>query len=67
MNWPIGWTDLKPIKHLRWEPLDNEPTGIPRVASGVKDRVNRLKAIGNGQVPKCAEAAWKILSGMVET
>jgi hypothetical protein len=28
----------------------------------VADRVDRLKAIGNGQVPLCAATAWKILS-----
>jgi hypothetical protein len=26
------------------------------------DRVDRLKAIGNGQVPLCAATAWRILS-----
>jgi hypothetical protein len=26
------------------------------------DRVGRLKAIGNGQVPLCAATAWRILS-----
>ncbi len=35
---------------------------IPRIATGVKDRVNRLKALGNGQVPQCMELAWRILS-----
>jgi len=35
---------------------------IPRVAIGIKDRVNRLKAIGNGQVSKVAATAWRILS-----
>ncbi|MFA5187090.1 MAG: hypothetical protein WC551_11460 [Patescibacteria group bacterium] len=34
---------------------------IPRVATGVKDRVARLKAIGNGQVPQCMAAAWRVL------
>jgi len=34
----------------------------PRVAHGVKDRVNRLKAIGNGQVSLCAAMAFNILS-----
>ncbi len=34
----------------------------PRVALGAKDRVNRLKAIGNGQVPQCAAVAFSILS-----
>jgi hypothetical protein len=26
-------------------------------------RMDRLKAIGNGQVPLCAATAWRILSG----
>jgi hypothetical protein len=26
------------------------------------DRVDRLKAIGNGQVPLCAATAWRILT-----
>jgi DNA (cytosine-5)-methyltransferase 1 len=32
-----------------------------RVAHGVAARVDRLKAIGNGQVPECAAEAWRIL------
>jgi hypothetical protein len=28
----------------------------------VAARVDRLKAAGNGQVPLCAAAAWRILS-----
>ena len=35
---------------------------VGRVANGVAARVDRLKAIGNGQVPLCAATAWKILS-----
>ncbi len=35
---------------------------IPRVATGIKDIVARLKAIGNGQVPQTAATAWKILT-----
>jgi len=38
-----------------------EPS-IPRVADGVAARVDRLKAIGNGQVPLCAATAWRILT-----
>jgi len=38
---------------------------VGRVANGVAYRVDRLKAIGNGQVSICAAVAWKILSGMV--
>lgn len=35
---------------------------IPRVSIGVKNRVDRLKAISNGQVPAVAALAWSILS-----
>ncbi|NRA91746.1 MAG: DNA (cytosine-5-)-methyltransferase [Psychroserpens sp.] len=36
--------------------------GVGRVANGVADRVDRLKAIGNGQVPAVVKAAWEILN-----
>ena len=29
----------------------DEERGLPRVSTGVKDRVNRLKCLGNGIVP----------------
>ena len=35
---------------------------VGRVADGVASRVDRLKAIGNGQVPLCAATAWRILT-----
>jgi DNA (cytosine-5)-methyltransferase 1 len=35
--------------------------GLGRVANGVAARVDRLKAIGNGQVPLVAATAWKDL------
>jgi len=35
---------------------------VGRVAHGVANRVGRLKAIGNGQVPQCAAVAFNILS-----
>jgi DNA (cytosine-5)-methyltransferase 1 len=38
-----------------------EPPDLPRVATGIKHRVGRLKAIGNGQVPHCAVLAWRTL------
>ena len=34
---------------------------VGRVAHGVASRVDRIKAIGNGQVPLCAATAWRIL------
>ena len=35
---------------------------VGRVVDGVANRVDRLKAIGNGQVPQCAAMAFSILS-----
>ena len=43
----------------RW--WQTEPN-VGRVADGVAARVDRLKAIGNGQVPLCAAEAWQILT-----
>ena len=37
---------------------------VGRVADGVAARVDRLKAIGNGQVPLCAATAWRILNDL---
>jgi hypothetical protein len=41
--------------------MDEAPFA-PRVANGVTARVDRLKAIGNGQVPLCAATAWQLLT-----
>jgi DNA (cytosine-5)-methyltransferase 1 len=40
----------------------SEPRGV-RMADGVARRVDRLRAVGNGQVPAVAAAAWRILAG----
>jgi DNA (cytosine-5)-methyltransferase 1 len=40
-----------------WEAEPN----VGRVVDGMAARVDRLKAIGNGQVPLCAATAWRIL------
>ena len=42
----------------RWPP---EPD-VGRVADGVPNRVDRLKALGNGQVPAVAAEAWRLLN-----
>jgi len=39
----------------------NQPEPV-RMVDGVANRVDRLRCIGNGQVPLCAAIAWKILS-----
>ena len=47
------------------DPADAEgafESQLGRVAYGVANRVDRLKAIGNGQVPLVAAAAFKLLN-----
>ena len=65
MGWAIGWTSMEPITELDWRDWSVDPADVgevPRVATGIKNRVGRLKAIGNGQVPQVAAMAWKILT-----
>ena len=38
---------------------------VGRVADGVAARVDRLKAIGNGQVPQVVAAVWRKLSELL--
>lgn len=44
----------------------SEPA-LGRVANGVAHRVDRLSAIGNGQVPAVAALAWRVLSDRILT
>jgi DNA (cytosine-5)-methyltransferase 1 len=39
----------------------NQPEPL-RMVDGVANRVDRLRAVGNGQVPICAAIAWRILN-----
>ena len=72
MGWPIGWTSMNPLETPigwanSWWSVDPADAGkMERASSGVPDRVARLKAIGNGQVPACAAMAWLVLSGGLE-
>jgi len=47
------------IGSAQWWEIEPE---LGRVADGVANRVDRLKAIGNGQVPLCAATAWRLLT-----
>jgi len=56
---PCGiYTENSYFGNPRWWQI--EPN-VDRVANGVAAGVDRLKAIGNGQVPLCAATAWKLL------
>lgn len=46
----------------RWVRSWPSESGMDRVADGVPNRVDRLKAIGNAQVSRVAATAWEILS-----
>lgn len=71
MGWPMGWTALEPMTEWRaptveqWQDGSWED-GVPRVGVKIPNMVNRLKAIGNGQVPHAAAMAWTILTSEVE-
>ena len=60
MGLPLGWTSLEPLSQEEYDEwfhaqLDGtwwlEEQGLPRIATGIPDRVNRLKCLGNGIVP----------------
>jgi hypothetical protein len=65
MGWPVSWSDVKPMAELIWRDWATDPadTGeVPRVTDVKENRSNRLKAIGNGQVPQCVVKAWELLA-----
>ena len=59
--WAIDPANEPAQPELQQEDHATEPL-LGRVADGLAHRVDRLKAIGNGQVPQCAALAWKTLS-----
>ena len=62
MGIPIGWTSPEPLKDAVFLSWETEPD-IPRVASGVPHRVDRLKLCGNGIVPECVAKFLRMLGG----
>jgi len=66
-GWPPGWDSTEPMTAdpETWtgssEQWAEEPAGVPRVATGIPDRVARLRMLGNGWVPQCA--IW--VAGMI--
>jgi hypothetical protein len=71
MNWPIGWTSLDPLpagtmEEWRERTLAgtwwNFPPPVPGMASGITRRIDRIRCIGNGQVPGALILALKYLA-----
>lgn len=69
MGFPTGWTSLEPlIGNLEYgtpEQWLTDPADegiIPRISTGVDNRVNRLKGLGNAQVPLVVATAWRLLT-----
>lgn len=72
MMWPKGWTSLQPqnINLADW--MNNYDLSAhlsaaweqntPRTGTNIPNRVKRIQAIGNGQVPRCMAAAYILLS-----
>ena len=54
----IAWSGFGGRCRNWWQ---TEPN-VDRVVDGMASRVDRIKAIGNGQVPLCAATAWRILN-----
>ena len=72
MGIPLGWDSLDPLpegayeewaEHMSQGTWWAEERGLPRLAEGQKDRVNRLKMLGNGIVPASGALAFITLEG----
>jgi hypothetical protein len=66
MGYPQGWTDIDAEAaadadySARW--LDGTwEDGIPRIVSGVKNRIARLKCLGNTVVPQIPAYLWALV------
>jgi hypothetical protein len=64
MGWPVAWTRLKNT-YTNWMNWEVDPADIdlvPRIATDIPNRIDRLRAIGNGQVPQAMVLAWNELT-----
>jgi DNA (cytosine-5)-methyltransferase 1 len=61
-NLPGGWRKPEQIAQLANREIVCEP-GFLGKPDGMADRMDRNRAIGNGQDPRVAATAWKILTG----
>jgi hypothetical protein len=58
----LSESQTKNVQSGMWEQVSvDEKKIVPRTDKNIMARVDRLKAIGNGQVPLCAATAWELL------
>jgi DNA (cytosine-5)-methyltransferase 1 len=55
------WSNKDSESEWNLHHIFNQPEPL-RMVDGVASRVDRLKAVGNGQVPQVAGIAWKLLN-----
>lgn len=70
MGWGIGWTDVSVENgDIIYLPLNEDPADtsmMSRLTDIKKNRVDRIKGLGNGQVPLCAAIAFEWGLNMLE-
>lgn len=66
MGWPIGATALETMPSDHVHALGKEPEHIPRTGAQHPQRHLRIRLLGNGQVPQCAETAFRLMYNNLE-
>lgn len=66
MGWPVGWTRSDEAPDEYAQPVTEwwvvEPPHVPRIVDKTAKFSQRIRCIGNGQVPLCAATAFYILT-----
>jgi hypothetical protein len=66
MGWPVGWTRSDEAPDEYAPPVTEwwvaEPPHVPRIVDKTAKFSQRIRCIGNGQVPLCAATAFYILT-----
>jgi len=66
MGYPLDWLDSEDKSSRIPESWDQEPEGLPRVTTGEKERISKLKGLGNAIVPQCSMFIMKKIKKAME-